>query len=61
MEGSEAGMPGVVVVLVFSKKIVSCGNTKKHKHGHQFECRVIQVVRIDPFNSAHALLHILGR
>jgi hypothetical protein len=55
-------MPGVVVVLVFSKKKGELWqHKKKHKNGHQFECRVIRVVGIDPFNSAHALLHILGR
>jgi hypothetical protein len=33
---------------------------QKHKYGHQFECRVVQVVRMTAFNSISALLHILG-
>ncbi len=33
---------------------------QKHKYSHQFECRVIQVVRITAFNSISVILHILG-
>ncbi len=43
-------MRGGVVVLVFSKK-----------KGELWQHKKIRVVGIDPFNSAHALLHILGR
>jgi hypothetical protein len=33
---------------------------QKHKHSHQFECRIVWVVSMTAFNSISTLLHILG-
>ena len=54
-------LTSAVAMFLKKRKKVSCGDTKKHKHDHQFERLVVRVLVIDAFKGAGLLLGIRGR